>query len=201
MASEPSTGANGVQVTTGAQPQEGASQALEAEARSPQAGGADHESGTADIAQLRRERQAADREAQRLRSELKAYVEAHKAAEDAKLSEVERATKRATAAEQELASLRQQLTDERVQSRVMAAAQRLGFADPGDAYQLLDRADLVIEDGQPRNVDKLLKELLTKKPYLASSTARATGSAEGGVRGGIRTTTDMNALIRQAAGR
>jgi hypothetical protein len=195
------TGATEAQAAADAQPQEGASQAQAADAQSPQEGGADHESGTADVALLRRERAAADREAQRLRAELKGFQDAQRKADEAKLSDAERSTKRMAELERQNEDLTRSLLEERLMSRVMAAAQRLGFADPGDAFSLIDQGDLVIEDGYPKNVDKVLKDLLTRKPYLASTTARASGSAEGGVRGTSRPGNDMNALIRQAAGR
>lgn len=141
------------------------------------------------------------RESIRKERELREAAEKRlKAIEEKDLPEAERTAKRLSELEVSNAELNRQLQQERTRSRVTAAAQRLGFADPDDAMSLIDAEDLVIEDGYPKNTDKVLKDLLAKKPYLASSTARATGSAEGGVRGGGRTS-DMNQLLRQAAGR
>jgi lysyl-tRNA synthetase class II len=141
------------------------------------------------------------RESIRKERELREAAEKRlKAIEEKDLPEAERAARRLAEMEQSNADLVSQLQQERTRSRVVSAAQRLGFADPEDAMSLIDTGDLEIVDGYPKNTDKVLKDLLAKKPYLASSTARATGSAEGGVRGGGRTT-DMNQLLRQAAGR
>lgn len=141
------------------------------------------------------------RESIRKERELREAAEKRlKAIEEKDLPEAERAARRLAEMEKSNADLVSQLQQERTRSRVVSAAQRLGFADPEDAMSLIDTGDLEIVDGYPKNTDKVLKDLLAKKPYLASSTARATGSAEGGVRGGGRTT-DMNQLLRQAAGR
>lgn len=198
MPVETTTGAPAAQAATGTQPQEGASQAPVADAQGPQVGRADNESGTEDVGQLRRERAAADREAQRLRAELKAFQDAHRQAEEAKLSEAERMTKRQAELDRENADLKSQLQQHRVSSAVMAAATRLGFQDPADAMSLLGADDIELVDGQPKGVDKALKALLERKPYLASSTARAAGSVDQGTRGGSRPANDFGTQVRDA---
>ncbi len=117
------------------------------------------------------------------------------------LPEAERTKRRLDELETTNRTLVQQLQTERIQSAVIAAATRLGFADPADAYSLLPADAIELEDGKPKGVDKALKELLTRKHYLASSSARASGSVDQGAKGGSKTDNDFNAMIRRAAGR
>jgi hypothetical protein len=167
-----------------------------------QADGADSESSTVDVAQVQREREDAVREARNLRNRLKAFEDAKTAADQAKLSDTERSAARQSSLEAENTALKQQLRDERTRNRIVGAAQRLGYADPSDAFRLIDRSELEYdEEGNPKHVDKLLGDLLRSKPYLANAAARVTGSADGGVRGGAANQPDMNQMLRQAAGR
>jgi hypothetical protein len=196
------TGAPAAQAANGAQPQVGASQAQAADAQKSQADGAENESSTVDVAQVTREREEARREAQSLRNRLKAFEDAKKAADDAKLSDAERSAARQTELETENSDLKRQLREERTRNRIVGAAQRLGYADPSDAFRLIDHSTLEYDDaGEPRHVDKLLGDLLKTKPYLASAAARATGSVDGGVRSPSTGEPDINSLIRHAAGR
>lgn len=203
MPTETNTGAADGQAPAGAQPQEGASQAQAADAQSPQAGSADSGSGTEDVAQLRREREAANREAHRLRTELKTHQDAQRQAEEAKLSEAERLSRRHAELESENGTLKSQLREERTRNRVLSAASRLGYRDPGDAFSLLDRSSLEYgDDGEPKHIDRLLGELLRAKPYLGNTALLPRGgSGEGGPRGGADAGPGMNDLLRQAAGR
>ena len=101
-----------------------------------------------------------------LRSEAAAYrkrlreLEAKvKADEDAKLSESEKLQKRL----QELEAQVQAHAEEKLRYEVMLAASKLNIVDPEAAFKLLDREAL--EDG---DVEKALKALVTKRPYLVS---------------------------------
>lgn len=146
---------------------------------------------------LKAERDAR-REAEKQAAETSARI---KALETRDLPEAERDKR-------ELAELRERVkaqeTRERhlvLRSAVTTQAARLGFADPVDAFRLLDTDDIEFgKDGEPKDVDKRLADLLRAKPYLASAAARPTGSADGGQRGAVQTN-DMNAAIRRAAGR
>jgi len=196
------TGAATTQAVSAAQPQVGASQAQAAETQS-QADGVENESSTGDVAQVTREREEAVREARNLRTRLKAFEDAKKTADEAKLSDAERIASRQQALESENTDLKRQLREERTRNRIVGAAQRLGFADPSDAFRLIDHSTLEYDDaGEPRHVDKTLSDLLKAKPYLASAQARAAGSADGGVRStSTGSGPDMNDMLRRAAGR
>jgi hypothetical protein len=195
------TGAEGTQAAPDAQPQAGASQAQAANGQSSQADGPDNASGTVDVAALQRELAEARKEAGKYRTEAQKAKDAAKAAEDAKLPEQERVQRRLAELEQANAAHERERTEWRTQAAVTKAALRLGFQDPVDAYALLDRAALDHdENGEPRNVDRLLADLLKAKPYLGGA-GRPSGSADGGINGQTGQAMDMNARIRAAAGR
>lgn len=58
-----------------------------------------------------------------------------------------------------------------VKSATTSAATKLGFHDPADALAALDPEKLPIKDGEPdvEAIEKALKELVEKKPYLAKA--------------------------------
>jgi hypothetical protein len=198
---ETTTSASGAQAAPGSQPQVGASQAQAADAQSSQADGADNASGTEDVAALRRELEEARRLAARDRTERRRLEEAIKATEDAKLPEQERLQRRLADLERQASSHEQERRDWQVREAVTRSASKLGYADPVDAFALLDRSALEFaDDGTPKNTDRLLADLLRAKPYLAGGT-RPMGSFDGGVRGQPAKGQDMNAVLRAAAGR
>ncbi len=62
-----------------------------------------------------------------------------------------------------------------VKSSVVAAAARLDFNDPQDAYRLLEVATLDVEDdGAVKGLDAALQKLLSDKPYLRKQAASRT---------------------------
>jgi hypothetical protein len=135
-------------------------------------------------------------EANSLRKRLKELEEAQSKATEAKLSETERLTKRAADLERELADRDRLLQERTVSSRTVETAARLGFRNPELAYRLLDQSELDFgEDGQPKNVEPLLRALLDKEPYLA----KTPGDFGGGNRGTTPSgTPDMDGLLRAA---
>ena len=102
---------------------------------------------------------------------------------DAELSEVERRDKRIAELEQKIqdaeaaATARELEINERlIRAEVRAAAAKLGFVNPEDAYGLADLADVTVqEDSTVEGIDKALKNLAKDKPYLLS------GDGQGGV--------------------
>lgn len=191
------TGEATVPVTETPQPQVGTSPPSQVEgAQTAQAASAAAEGGT-DIAALRRELEEARRETAKYRTEARKLSEAQKAAEDAKLTEDQRLAKRV----QELEAERTQLIAERQERTVrlaaVEAATRLGFRSPDLAFRLLDQSAIEFkDDGSPRNVERLLKDILEREPYLAKSAAPDYG---GGNRGATPLKTDnVNDLLRAA---
>lgn len=106
--------------------------------------------------------------------------------------------------DRQLAELDRQRRELLFRRAVTSRATALGFRDPRDAYRLLDPASVEYGPDGPKekDVDRQLHELLMNKGYLADPKLRATGSGDGG-RGNraVIPPTDMNALLRKAAGR
>lgn len=92
---------------------------------------------------------------------------------------------------------------ERVARAEIAAAAAKTLADPADAALFIDLADILDKDGEldRKALDKALAQLVKDKPYLAANGARQASGFDVGARGPAPASTDMNTLIRQAAGR
>ena len=101
------------------------------------------------------------------RARLRELEAASKAAEDAKLSEQERLSKRVAELEAS-ASEQSRLLQERVlRYEVQLQAARLNIVDPDAALKLLDLSTIEYDpEGNPQDVDRALKALLKEKPYL-----------------------------------
>lgn len=147
----------------------------------------------ADLARERRQAKAAQAELDRLRAELKKR-------DDADLSETEKLRKQLAEAETARETLMRNHQTERTRHAIEREAGRMRFADPADAWQLIDQTRIDYDtNGVPTNLGQLLDELAKTKPYL---TARpGNGSGEGGPRGGAAAGFSMDDWLRRAAGR
>lgn len=125
------------------------------------------EEAQARIAELERSVSNKTEENDRHSKKLKAYEEAERKAQEATLSEVEKATKRATAAEEQLQHYKQQF----ITSQVQLAAQKKGIIDPELAALAIQNSLEFGDDGLPGNVEKALDDLIKSKPYLVASKA------------------------------
>lgn len=97
-----------------------------------------------------------------------------KAAEDEKLSEAERLAKRLAELEQERSRWETERQERTTRYELRLKAAELGFADPADAYALIDLTTVEYgDDGSPTNAERLLKDLLKAKPYLAKQGTEA----------------------------
>ena len=187
MASE-TTGATGTQADPGTQPPAGNPEAQAAN------GTQQPESISLDEAKKLRS------EAQTLRSRLKTLEEDKAKAEQASLTDAERRDKRLAELERRDADHERERQEWRIQDSVTRTALRLNFRDPADAFSLVDRSALDFDEaGNPKNVDKLLGDLATAKPYL-TGTARG-GSFDGGPRGTPSAGVSFDDQLRRAAGR
>lgn len=200
MPNEANTGAGEAQGADPSQAQGAATQAQGAAAQ-PEAGAASS-SGTADVAELQAKLAQFEKDNRAFREERRQREEVDRQAQEAKLSEAEKQARSLGRLETENADLRRQLQEERTRNRTTAAASKLGFRDPGDALKLLDHAAIEFDaDGSPKNLEKLLSDLLKSKDYLAAAAPPRTGTPTLGPRGTADTGPDMNDLLRQAAGR
>jgi small-conductance mechanosensitive channel len=93
-----------------------------------------------------------------------------KAEEEAKMTEQERLQKRLAELERKEAEYQQVLQARTLEYEVKLQASKLGVVDPDAAYRLLDVKQIEFDDdGKPTNIEKALKDLVAKKPYLVAS--------------------------------
>lgn len=123
-----------------------------------------------------------------------------KAAEDAKLSDTDRLSKRVTELEEELSKSRDAAATAALDTEIVSAARKAGAIDPDAMPSLIDKAGIEKDaKGAPTNIDKLLADLRKSKPMWFGKPGTFDGGARGNGDGDGKT--DMNALIRQKAGR
>ena len=141
------------------------------------------------------------KEAAQYRTRLKALEDAQKAADDAKLSDQEKLQKRLAELEKAAAEASSNLQQRVMEYEVKLAASRLGIVDPDAAWRLIDASSLEFdESGKPKNLDRVLNELLKDKPWLSAQPTARNGAAGSGTQGNP-TKFSMNDAIRRAAGR
>lgn len=103
--------------------------------------------------------------------------------EDADKTEEQKRAERLAALEAEQAKNVERLRDLRLQLAVHERATELEIADPALAVAALDRARIAFDDdGDPSNLDEVLKQTLDRHPAL-KATATTSGGGTGGGRG------------------
>lgn len=107
-------------------------------------------------------------------------------------AEVTEARKRAETAEAQL-----RIRDAR--DAVESAAKTAGFSNPAKIYRLLKDDLSFDESGKPENVKDLIT--IAKRDFPEELEQKANGSADGGAGGRAGVGTNMNDIIRRAAGR
>jgi hypothetical protein len=108
-----------------------------------------------------------------------------------KLAELERTNTEHTRAHQEYIT----------EYEIKLMAGKLGIVDPEAAYKLIDLAKVEYDEaGKPKNLEKVLKELVQARPYLLSR-GKTSGNAGAGASGEQAGHSNMNDWIRQAAGK
>lgn len=119
----------------------------------------------------------ATRDAEKRRADAaEAELQKHR---DAQLSELEKANKRAEAAEKARSDAESSLRERTVQSAVVSAAAAANFVNPDLAARLIATSDVELDtDGSPKNAEKLVADLAKQYPYLV----RSAGSFDQGAR-------------------
>ena len=145
-----------------------------------------------DAAKWRKELEDARKEAAKYRTERKAleaklatFEAQQKAAEDAKLSDLEKAQRAADEAAAKLAALEAERATLAERTRLLATqnaflgvASKAGIGYADAAWKLLDAERVAYDDnGNPTNLDALAKELVKAYPFLAATAAPATSAA------------------------
>lgn len=119
-------------------------------------------------------------EAANLRKRIKAFEEADAKAKEAQMTAEQKREKQLSDYQSQNAELVRQVQELRIQSAVQGQAARLGFADPSDAARFLDPSELEFDDnGNPMNVEPLLKNVLKNKPYLSGKVVPSVPTAGG----------------------
>lgn len=107
-------------------------------------------------------------EAAEYRKKLRELEAVVKQNQEAKLSEAERLQKRLAELEHEREEWARERQERTLRYETMLTAQKLGIVDPDAAWRLLDLKQIEFdEDGQPQNVEKVLRDLIRARPYLA----------------------------------
>lgn len=173
--------------TAAAQAAENAQNPSPAESQTPAASQADDKGDdTANLSQeqvlelnkkLLSEKRDANKEAQKLRADLKALQDADSKRKEAEMSDLEKATSKATEMETRMASIQARL----ITAEIKSTAASLGFADPAIAAKLIDAQELTLDDeGLPTNAKEVLEKLLKAHPYLKQGGLPATNRAAAG---------------------
>lgn len=133
-------------------------------------------------------------EAAEYRKRLRELEAAVKKQEEAKLSETERLQQRLAELEKEQAEWQRERQERTLKYEVMLAAGKLGIVDAEAAYKLLDLSAIEFdEDGNPTNIEKALRDLIAKRPYLAGA---AGGSPTNPARSQVSPTTFTRSQLR-----
>lgn len=110
--------------------------------------------------------------------------------ENEKLSTQEKLEKRLADMQAEHATATRQSQERIINYEVRLQAAQMGIIDTDAAAKLIDWSELTFDDaGLPNNVDKLLKDLVKNKPYLASK-VNGTGLSSGGATNPARSATN-----------
>lgn len=103
------------------------------------------------------------------RVKLNEYERAQQEAERAKLTKEEQLVAKVADLERAQTERTRSHQEQIVQYEVRLAAAKQGIVDPDAAAKLLDWSQIDYDDaGNPKNVGKLLQDLIKNKPYLAS---------------------------------
>lgn len=210
------TGAPAGQAASGAQPQAGTTSTGQAPAAAQgQAPAAGEGSGTGSqppagaqgattgesaedrATRLEAEATEARKEAASYRTRLRTLEAEQQKAAQAGMSEAERTAAQLQAALAHSAELEGRLRAQSVEASASAAAAKLNYRNPELAIRLVDTAALEFDDsGRPKNVEKLLRELAQREPYLVKGAGTDFGGGQQGAAASGEP--DMNTLLRAA---
>lgn len=127
---------------------------------------------------------AANKESADRRKRLEELEKAETDRQAASLSETEKLQKQVADAEARAKTAQAQANERLIRAEIVAKAATLKFADPADAFALIDRSKITVSDsGEVEGADELLKELAKAKPYMLaarSQQALNSGNPPGG---------------------
>lgn len=170
---------------------------VEVEQGGGQDGGDSGEDLKAELDRARKALAAANKEAADRRKKLEAFERAEQERQQAQLSETERLKQQLAEAESKAATATAAANERLLRAAVLAEASKLGFVDPSDAWRMLDRDGLGIdEDGEATGASEALKALAKAKPYLVKAATAPAASIDGD-RGRGASTPEQKAAVRE----
>jgi len=114
-------------------------------------------------------------EAAEYRRKLRELERELKQRDEEKMTETERMRLRLSELEKELTQRELLIREHTLRYETMLRAREMGIVDPDAAYRLLDLAEVEYdESGRPANIERLLRELVRKRPFLVGNSASAT---------------------------
>jgi len=117
----------------------------------------------------------ANKEAASRRKELEKYEAAEEKRKQAEMTELEKLSKERDDALMAAEAAQKSAEAKLLKATIISKAAGLNFADPSDAFALLDRSELTLaEDGSVDGLDTALKELAEAKPYMLNTDKPAT---------------------------
>jgi chromosome segregation ATPase len=132
------------------------------------------ESLRAERAKLRLAVKDANKEAETRRTRLEELEKADQDRQKAALSETDRLKSELAEAQKAASVAEGRAQSERVRSAIEAVAAQLDFHKPHDAYLHIDLSQLEFDaQGNPKNVEDALKELVKVSPYLVKEPGKA----------------------------
>lgn len=149
------------------------------------------------VARLEAELAETRREAGKYRTQARTLEQAQQAATQAGMSEAERAAAQLKALQDQNAQLQSRLMAQAVEASAAAAATKLNYRNPELAMRLIRTDDIEFDDtGKAKNVEKLLRELAQREPYLVKGAGTDFGGGQQGATPSGEP--DMNTLLRAA---
>lgn len=114
----------------------------------------------------------ANRESASRRKRLEAFEQQEEERQQAEMTELEKAQKKLADLERERETAAETYADNLIRMEIRVQAATMGFASPDDAYHLVNKTEIALnEDGGVDGVEEALKALKKAKPYLLSGQA------------------------------
>jgi hypothetical protein len=137
----------------------------------------------AELERLRKALKETNKEAADRRKKLEAFEAAEKERQAAQMTELEKAQaqatealKKAEEAEQARTATEAKALERLMRAEVISAASQLGFNDPADAWNFIDRTKITVTDEDTfEGIDKALEAVVKSKPYLVKADKAASG--------------------------
>lgn len=116
--------------------------------------------------------------------ELQKLKDADTQRKQAEMTDLQKAEAAKKASDEKATKLEGDLKTERIKNAVLAEASKANFADPQDAYAMIDHSELEISaDGKVTGVVDAIKALVKSKPYLVGAEENPRYDINGGDKG------------------